>query len=153
MYYSGSVELSLCHSTMAHRKMTSHAKRGNPKGFPQAFCRSFWYALILSNLVTFMVSRHGQLISSGGSWSPLTLVPLSLSTKSYNLAFEQSLGFFDDISDHAWAEIYHRQHHATPHYMNSESPDENALVFSTKRGAYSTAWWQYSNWIPSFSCP
>jgi Methyltransferase domain len=70
-----------------------------------------------------------------------------LPSPSTTLAFQHSLGFFDDIEDDVWVNVYQGYFRSTPHYLNPQNP--NADVYK----GHNTAYWQYYNWIPNFSCP
>jgi Methyltransferase domain len=64
---------------------------------------------------------------------------------SFQLAFNQSFGYFDDINDSQWEEFYLKpmldsQHYRFPKYHDRYSSNKSAS-------------WIFSNWDPYFTCP
>jgi Methyltransferase domain len=110
-------------------------------------------AVVVTNFFTLTLCRQYQSVSSWFTQESVTVVRPSSSvhhedhSPSTTLAFQHSLGFFDDIDDDVWLNVYQRNFRSTPHYLNSQDP--NGDVYKDRK----TAHWQYYNWIPNFSCP
>jgi hypothetical protein len=60
------------------------------------------------------------------------------------LAFQQSLGFFDDIDDQEWLELFQKPARNADHYENSRNPNH---------GSDKAAFWNFFNQEPVMSCP
>jgi hypothetical protein len=60
------------------------------------------------------------------------------------LAFQQSLGFFDDIEDQVWIDLYQRRARNADHYKRPHNPNE---------GSNKAAMWNFFNQEPVLSCP
>jgi len=60
------------------------------------------------------------------------------------LAFQHSLGFFDDINDKEWREIYQPRARSTVHYQSPGNPNLNSQ---------NAAFWLFFNQEPAFNCP
>jgi hypothetical protein len=60
------------------------------------------------------------------------------------LAFQQSLGFFDDIDDQEWIDLFQTPARNADHYANPHNPNY---------GSDKTAFWNFMNQEPVMSCP
>jgi hypothetical protein len=58
---------------------------------------------------------------------------------AFGLAFEQSMGFFDDISNDLWISYYQDRARKAEHYRWSKTPN---------KGAVRTHHWNFFNWDP-----
>jgi hypothetical protein len=65
-------------------------------------------------------------------------------TSETTVAFEQSLGFFDDINDQEWIELFQKPARAAEHYKNKGNPNFNSIQAS---------FWNFLNQEPVMSCP
>lgn len=113
---------------------------------------------LLSNLLVFQVCR--VLFRSHSTFDDLGLLLTSVSNgyndgsqqhgvignpkPSYRLAWEQSYGFFEDISDADWIEFYQKPALAARHYRFENNPNQ---------GAKFPAQWNFFNWDRYFNCP
>jgi hypothetical protein len=60
------------------------------------------------------------------------------------LAFQQSLGFFDDIDDKEWINLFREPARDADHYANPRNPNT---------GSDKAAFWNFMNQEPVMSCP
>jgi hypothetical protein len=60
------------------------------------------------------------------------------------LAFQQSLGFFDDIDDQEWIDLFQTPARNADHYANPHNPNV---------GSDKAAFWNFMNQEPVMSCP
>jgi hypothetical protein len=60
------------------------------------------------------------------------------------LALQQSLGFFDDIDDQEWIDLFQTPARNADHYQNPRSPN-----YGTDKAAF----WNFMNQEPVMSCP
>jgi hypothetical protein len=60
------------------------------------------------------------------------------------MAFQQSLGFFDDIDDQEWLELFQKPARSADHYNNPHNPNY---------GSDKAAFWNFFNQEPVMSCP
>jgi hypothetical protein len=60
------------------------------------------------------------------------------------LAFQQSLGFFDDIDDQEWIDLFQTPARDADHYANPHNPNAR-----TNQAAF----WNFFNQEPVMSCP
>jgi len=72
-----------------------------------------------------------------------------------SLAYEHSYGFFDDIPDGEWTEMYQHPALSMPRYLYPTDPlrDIRKALPSPDNATLTTAWWQYYNVMPNFACP
>lgn len=97
--------------------------------------------VVLSNLLVLQL--HQLRLSSARATNDDCGNTLGASTASYNLAYEQSFGFFDDISDSDWKTHYQQAALTAPHYRYDDDRDK----------AKTAAEWIFFNWDPYFNCP
>jgi hypothetical protein len=63
---------------------------------------------------------------------------------SYRLAYEQSMGFFDDIPESQWTELYQRRARNATHHLYPKKP---------LRDWREPAMFYLKNYEPTFTCP
>jgi hypothetical protein len=68
----------------------------------------------------------------------------SVVPSSYRLAYDQSLGFFDDIPDTQWKELYQRRARNATHHLYRKKP---------LRDWQQPAMFYLKNYEPTFTCP
>jgi hypothetical protein len=104
-----------------------------------------WITAVLSFLVLFTFYRLSDWSSNETNLVLLDVYAAqsaSISAVVTTLAFEQSLGYFDDIPDEAWKEMRDRAR-KTPRYRNVTYPED---------GYDRAGWWYSHNLQPNFSC-
>ena len=99
----------------------------------------FW--IVVTNLVTASVIVH-VLINPNKSIQPSFETKASTSPES-SLAYKQSFGLFDDISDLMWQRMRHKVH-TTSLYWNPENP-----LHKVEHPDF----WIKHNIFPTFDCP
>ena len=110
--------------------------------------------LILFSISLSLNARSAALLASTTSREATVVTPLSshsvattaITTPSPEnlLSYRQSYGFFDDISDRDWLQIYQKRAREAHHYNNPFQP--NAATQYTQV-------WNFHNQEPVFSCP
>ena len=125
---------------------------------------SFWTArirertalalIIVSQLLTLNIKALGsylQSIPDPTSYAIEHILKTSAADSlKYALAYKQSLGFFDDISNEVWEQQYRKPCLASPRYANLDEPNKDLHVGPRLENS---APWQYMNLDPVFSCP
>ena len=71
-------------------------------------------------------------------------------SSKFAMAYEQSLGFFDDIPNDVWEQHYRKRCLASPRYANPDEPNKD---LHTGSRFDISAPWQYLNLDPVFTCP
>ena len=103
---------------------------------------------LLSNLLAFVVCCLLRLDTESESPKQSLLLQLSSSSSNqpshYNLAFDQSYGFFDDIANADWQQFYQTPAREAQHYHHPKTPNE---------GVKDPSQWNFYNWDRYFNCP
>lgn len=109
--------------TMAPR-LRSNGKRGSASGGHSWFGAIMLSAAIIVSAILFWnaTSLQSSMQSSTALQDILLSTPCS-NRGDTSLAFQQSMGFFDDIAEKEWTEIHQPRARNTVHYKNTANPD------------------------------
>ena len=128
---------------------------------------SFWTArirertalalIIVSQLLTLNIKALGSYLQSvpnpihyTSEYILETSTAAHADLSKFALAYDQSLGFFDDIPNDVWEQQYRKPCLASPRYANPDEPNKDLHVGPRLDNS---APWQYLNLDPVFSCP
>lgn len=128
-------------------------KKGNPKAGKsqddhQDESKYGWLRDSIGLVLIFMAgynitSFHAYFQGLSAYVSNTAVTSTAVSAASFQLAFEQSYGFFDDISEQAW-KMHQKWARAQGNHRHTGNP---LLHWNTP------AVWYYNNYIPVFACP
>ena len=135
----------------SRRLLLKHRKRPSCCDGGLSWCATLTGTL-LSNLLVWAVCRllrgSDNITTTGGLLLQLTTSSSSSQQQQqqsdYNLAFEQSYGFFDDISNADWQQFYQAPAREARHYRSPQHPN---------KGTKFPAQWNFFNWDRYFNCP
>jgi hypothetical protein len=97
----------------------------------------FW--TLVTNLWTALFCRMHRALEESRHTDLTTIV-----IPEYSLAYDQSFGFFDDIKNEDWQQLYQNRARQARHYRVLEDP---------LQGIKFPAQWNFFNWDPYFACP
>jgi hypothetical protein len=107
----------------------------------------YWNANKMQTVIYNSTDLQEVLQSSTTSRSALTSQSAADCSKpppETTLAYQQSLGFFDDINDQEWLELFQKPARNADHYQNPRNPNY---------GSEKAAFWNFMNQEPVMSCP